>query len=72
MATPLLRQFETTDPNTLEDLFLIMANNIERSLIQGGAIPGKDYSIHDLFTWATPFALEVFKKNDSMSFRTSF
>lgn len=72
MTAPLLRKIKHTDANTLEDLFLIMAKNIECSLIEGGAIPGKDYSIRDLYTWATPFALEVFKKNDSITYAAEF
>lgn len=72
MAQPLLREIRHTDATTLEDLLLIMAKNMEQSLIEAGATPGKDYSVRDLYTWATPFALEVFKKNDSITYRTSF
>ena len=34
----LIDDFEFTNPNTLEDLLLIFAKNIENSLIQAGAI----------------------------------
>lgn len=57
----LLREIRSTDPSTLEDIVLIMAKNIEHAYIEGGAIPGKDYDIRDLYTAAMPFALHVFK-----------
>ncbi len=57
----LLKRIGETDPSTLEDLILIMARNIEKSLIDGGAIPGKDYTMNNLYSWAMPFAVEVFK-----------
>jgi len=60
----LLRQIGETDPSTLEDLILIMAKNVERALIEGGAVPGEDYTILDLYGFARPFALEVFKTKD--------
>jgi hypothetical protein len=58
----ILNNIHTTDPSTLEDLVLIMAKNIEQALIQAGAIPGTDYTIKDLFSLATPFALHEFKE----------
>ncbi|ACH85054.1 MULTISPECIES: hypothetical protein [Acidithiobacillus] len=72
MTTQLLRQVDKADPSTLEDLLLIMAKNMEHSLIEAGATPGKDYSIHDLYTWSTPFALEVFKKSDAITYAVEF
>ncbi|WP_163560826.1 hypothetical protein [Halomonas sp. NO4] len=72
MAAPLIRDIRHTDATTLEDLLLIMAKNMERSLIEAGATPGEDYSMRDLYTWATPFALEVFKKNDSITYAIEF
>lgn len=61
MKSSLIREIRKTDPSTLEDLILIMAINVETSLLEAGAEPGKDYSFRDLWTWATPFALEAFK-----------
>ena len=73
MSNSLLRNVGKTAPNTLEDLVLIMAKNIESSLINGGAIPGQDYKIHDLYSWAMPFALEVFKdKEKNISYAVEF
>ncbi|MBU2740673.1 MULTISPECIES: hypothetical protein [Acidithiobacillus] len=72
MTTPLIRQVGKADASTLEDLLLIMAKNMERSLMEAGATPGKDYSIRDLYTLSTPFALEVFKKNEMMTFAVEF
>lgn len=61
----LINDFEFTSPDTLEDLLLILAKNIEESLIQAGAIAGKDYNILDLYKLAQPFALEKFKSPDN-------
>lgn len=60
MADRLLRKVRKTDATKLEDLLLVMAKNVENSLIEGGAVPGKDYTIRDLYTWGLPFALSVF------------
>ncbi|WP_137895045.1 hypothetical protein [Ramlibacter sp. 2FC] len=69
----LLRDIGKTAPDTLEDLVFVMAKNIEESLITGGAIAGKDYTIHDLYSWAMPFALEVFRdKSKDVSFAIEF
>ena len=67
MSAPLLKRVGSTAPACLEDFLLIMAKNIEASLIQGGAEPGKDYSIRDLYSWAMPFAIESFK-NGTLTF----
>ena len=61
----LIDDFEFTNPNTLEDILLIFAKNIENSLIQAGAIAGQDYNILDLYKLAHPFVLEKFKENTS-------
>ena len=65
MSNPLLKEIGKTAPDKLEDLILVMAKNIEYSLIRGGASPGKDYTIKDLYSWAMPFALVVFKNPKS-------
>ena len=61
----LIPDFERVDTTTLEDLLLVMAKNIEDSLIQAGGQPGKDYTLLDCYKLAQPFALEVFKNKDS-------
>lgn len=63
MSNKLLRDIETVAPENLDDLFLVMAKNVEEGLIKGGARPGIDYSILSLYELAQPFALEIFKKN---------
>ena len=50
-----------TDYNQLKDLIACLAANFEDSLIENGAIPGKDYSRLDLYKLAQPFALHMFK-----------
>jgi hypothetical protein len=65
MSEPLLKRVGETDPGTLEDLLLIMAKNVEASLLQGGAKPNTDYTIQDLYTWGMPFALSVFNDKES-------
>jgi hypothetical protein len=65
MPEPLLKRIGKSDPKTLEDLLLVMAKNVEASLLQGGAKPGEDYTIRDLYTWGLPFALSVFNTKDS-------
>ena len=72
MTQPLIREIRHTDASTLEDLLLIMAKNMELSLIEAGATPGEDYTIRDLYNWSTPFALEVFKKKDRITYRVEF
>lgn len=70
MSDRLLKRVGKTAPDTLEDLLLIMAKNVETSLIQAGATPGKDYTIRDLYTWGMPFALEVFRNSDKITYAT--
>jgi hypothetical protein len=63
MSDKLLNDIDTVAPENLDDLFLIMAKNVEEGLIRGGARPGIDYSILDLYQLAQPFALAIFQKN---------
>ena len=57
--------------NTLEDLMLAMAKNMEYALQEAGATKEKDYKLLDLFELAKPFALEIFsKENNEVTFRT--
>jgi hypothetical protein len=63
MSDKLLHDIESVKPEQLSDLLLVMAKNIEESMIKGGAKPGTDYSMIDLYQLAQPFALEVFKNN---------
>ena len=57
--------------NTLEDLMLAMAKNMEYTLQEAGAKKEKDYKLLDLFELAKPFALEIFsKENSKITFAT--
>lgn len=47
---------------------MALAYTVEDSLISAGAEPGKDYSILDLYKLAQPFALEVFKSNENITY----
>lgn len=60
----LIHDFETIDQDSLEDLFIALAKTVEDSLLQAGAVPGKDYTILDCYKIAQPFALEIFKRED--------
>ncbi len=51
--------------DNLDDCFLVMAGTIEDSIISARAIPGKDYSILDLYKLAEPFVLHKFKQPSS-------
>lgn len=50
--------------NAFADAFLVTACFIEDSLLQGGAKPGKDYTVVDLYTLAQPFILARFSKGE--------
>lgn len=50
---------------------MIMARNIEDSLIESGAVAGNDYTYRDLYQLAAPFALEVFKSREDIKFTIS-
>ena len=72
MKKELMTRYNNTGMDEFSDLFMIMAKNVEDSLIQGGATPGEDYSILDLYRLAQPFALSVFKSSESMQFTLSW
>ena len=63
MTKPVLPHVGSTDASTLEYL-LLMAKTMVTSLIRGGTTFGEDFSIRDPYTWATPFALHVFKNGN--------
>ena len=54
----------SVDMTALEDVLLVMAKNMENALRSAGAKSGEDYKIKDLFEMATPFALEIFSKQE--------
>ncbi len=65
----LIRRYEnyglTSSDAPLDDLLLVIATNIEDALISAGAVPGKDYTMLDLFKLANPYALSRWSDEDS-------
>jgi len=61
---PLLELPELYGNKAFADVFLITAGLIEQSLMQGGAQPGKDYTVIDLYTLAQPFVLSRYQKRE--------
>ena len=59
---PLIRRYEQYNAETLEDLFALMAANIEDAFLLAGATPGVDYTRRDCFTLAAPFVLSMFQR----------
>lgn len=64
----LLRTYETTRPECFDDLLYCCAVTIEDSLIMGGAKPGQDYRVLDLYQMAMPLALA--HSNDTTTITT--
>jgi len=65
----LLRRPENYGTNVFQDALLVTACYIEDSLIQGGAKPGKDYTVVDLYKLAQPFVLSRFQKGELTDYR---
>lgn len=61
MTKALIQNLDICKPGELMDEYLAMAHTIEQSLIAAGGIPGKDYTLLDLYKLAQPFALDVFR-----------
>jgi len=51
----LIRDYEDFDNNDLGDRLRLISKNIEDSLVNTGAIPGKDYTYMDLYRMAIQF-----------------
>ncbi|MFC6806655.1 hypothetical protein ACFQE2_13405 [Methylophaga thalassica] len=64
MTKPLIKQYETVDTKTLQDGWMETAREIESSLINSGAVPGKDYSYLDLYKLAQPIVLKLIENGD--------
>lgn len=65
----LLRTYERVDTSTFDDLLYCCAITVEDSMLQGGARPGVDYQLLDLFQLAMPLAVAMM--NDATSITTS-
>jgi hypothetical protein len=61
-TTPLIRKLTSIDDRAFPDVYAAIAKEVEEALITAGAIPGKDYTILDVFRLAQPFALDVCQK----------
>jgi len=61
-TAPLISDFEHTDGNNFQDNFMLVAQMIEQSMCQSGAVPGVDYCYLDLYKLAQPFVLDQVKK----------
>lgn len=66
MTRPLIADIssEEVDESLIPDAWLVVAWNIEQSLISAGAVPGTDYSWLDLYQMAQPFVMEKWDKGD--------
>lgn len=64
MAKPLIQKLDVIARGTLSDEYLAMAYNVEQSLIAAGGVPGKDYTLLDLYKLAQPFAIELFRDDN--------
>ena len=71
MTKTLIQKLDEVVAGELSDEYLAMTYTIELSLISAGAVPGKDYTILDLYKLAQPFALELFR-DDSKQMKYEF
>lgn len=72
MKKELIPSFDQVNIDAIEDFYMIIAKNIEISLIQSGAVAGTDYTILDLYKLAQPFVLEKFKTEKSLTYAVSW
>lgn len=66
---PLMKKFEMMGSYDLSDELYAVAYNIEQTLLNAGAIPGKDYNYLDLIKLAQPFVIELFKTDGRISYQ---
>lgn len=62
MTEPLIKHYQTVDTSTLQDGWMEVAREIESSLMNSGAVPGKDYTYLDLYKLAQPIVLQQIEK----------
>lgn len=70
--TRLLKTYETVANHTLEDMIYVAALNVEDALITGGAIPGVDYQIMDLYRLGAPFAMKLYESHPNPEHVTGY
>ncbi|WP_070888070.1 hypothetical protein J3Q00_11285 [Pseudomonas sp. D2-3] len=61
MTKPLIKELDVFARGALIDEYLAMAYNVEQSLIAAGGVPGKDYTLLDLYKLAQPLVIELFR-----------
>ncbi len=61
MTKPLIKELNVFARGALTDEYLAMAYNVEQSLIAAGGVPGKDYTLLDLYKLAQPLVIELFR-----------
>lgn len=64
MCEKLLPDLDDFDMSQLSDVYFVMAKQVEYSLLSAGAVPGKDYTVLDLYRLAQPFVLEKFREGN--------
>lgn len=64
MTNPLIKQYQTVDTSTLQDGWMEVAREIEASLMNSGAVPGKDYTYLDLYKLSQPIVLKQIENGD--------
>mgnify|MGYP000920431666 CR=1 FL=1 len=53
MNDRLIKEYTQYGKDSLTDYLLILATDVENSMISAGAVPGKDYTYLDIFKMAT-------------------
>lgn len=72
MKKRLLRTYEAVNIKTLDDMIYIAALNIEDGMLTGGAEPGKDYKLIDLYQMAIPLAITMYSKRTDVVYTTGY
>lgn len=62
MIEPLIDTVGSMGPGALADEFMAMARNVENALRASGGVPGKDYTLLDLYKLAQPLVVELMRK----------
>lgn len=59
----LMKTYDKVSMTALEDTIYVCALNVEDALLLGGAKPGEDYQMLDLYKLAMPVAAQIFHEN---------
>ncbi|WP_218565166.1 hypothetical protein [Stutzerimonas urumqiensis] len=65
---PLMKRYELMGSHDLTDELYAIAYSIEQTLLNAGAVSGRDYTYLDLMKLAQPFVLELFKIDGRLSY----